>query len=115
MAKAYVEKLSLLMKRAVPEDIKGVELEIKHFFSGAAVYASGKICVTLTPVGFALKLPEKYRDEIISKEGARPLQYFPQGPIKKEYALLPGSILNDNDALGFWVRRSVEYVTSNLQ
>jgi hypothetical protein len=39
MAKEYVEKLSDLMKQIAPDLSTKADLEIKHFFSGAAVYA----------------------------------------------------------------------------
>lgn len=113
MAKAYIEKLSYLLQRASIEDAEGIKLEVKHFFGGAAVYANGKICVTLTKVGLALKLPEKIREKLMKTEGARPLQYFPQGPIKKEYALLPGRLINNNDALRKWLSESIKYATKN--
>ena len=112
MAKAYIRKLSELVERAAPENIDDIRLEVKHFFSGAAVYANGKICITLTPVGLALKLPEKDILPLIKEEGAKPLQYFPEGPIKKEYVLLPGSIVGNSKKLQHWVKLSIEYVTN---
>ena len=111
MAKEYLEQLSSLMEKATSGKIKD-HLECKHFFSGAAVYASGKICMSLTPVGFAIKLPEESRDALITQQGAKPLRYFPKGPIKKDYVILPSAVLNDTKALRNWVKASVEYVVS---
>ncbi len=51
-------------------------LEIKHFFSAAAAHAQGRICITLTPVGLALKLPGAARGRH-AKTGAKPLRHFP--------------------------------------
>ena len=39
--------------------------------------------MTLTPVGLALKLPERDRTDLLTT-GASPLKYFPKAPIKKE-------------------------------
>jgi len=111
MARAYIEKLSYLLQRANIADTESVKLEVKHFFGGAAIYANGKICVTLTKIGLALKLSEKTRQKLVETEDARPVQYFPQGPIKKEYALLPGRLINNNDSLHKWLLESVKYVT----
>ena len=47
MVKEYLEKLSELIKQAKLEKLKNVKLEIKHFFSGAAVYVNSSICITL--------------------------------------------------------------------
>ena len=52
MSKEYFEKLTELFK-----DVNG-DFGIKHFFNGAAVYFKGNICITLSPTGFAIKLPE---------------------------------------------------------
>ncbi|HHJ34526.1 MAG TPA: hypothetical protein ENJ87_02060 [Gammaproteobacteria bacterium] len=87
MAKEYYEKLSRLL---IDADIKKeVEkpMEVKHFFSGAALYVGQSICASLTPVGLAFKLPEKEVDALIKSGEAIPLKYFPRGHVKKGYAL----------------------------
>ena len=108
MAKEYLERLSELMKRTALGRFRNVKLDIKHFFSGAAVYANGRICMTLTPVGFAIKLPEKPRNILMKQKGAKPLRYFPKGHIKKDYVILPKSMLNDMKTLRRWTKISVE-------
>ena len=80
------------MAQATAGRFKDLKLECKHFFSGAAVYVDGKICISLTPVGFAVKLPEESRTFLMNEKGAKPLRYFPKGPIKKEYVVLPNVI-----------------------
>ena len=112
MAKEYLEQLSTLMKEATLGKFKDVDLEYKHFFSGAAVYANGRICMSLTPIGFAIKLPEESRSTLMKQEGTKPLRYFSKGPIKKDYVVLPKAILNDIKTLRNWVKVSIEYVTS---
>ncbi len=111
MAKVYLEKLSELMNRATAEKFKNVDLECKHFFSGAAVYANGSICITLTPVGFAVKLPGESRTALMRDSGAKQLRYFPKGPIKKDYVVLPQAMLEDMKTLRHWTEVSIEYVT----
>src|SRR5205809_5500858 len=78
MAKEYLERLTALMRQASAGNSRKVGLECKHFFSGAAVYANGKICMSLTPVGFAIKLPEKSRRALLKQASAKPLRYFSQ-------------------------------------
>ncbi|MCH8921478.1 MAG: TfoX/Sxy family protein [Chloroflexi bacterium] len=111
MAKEYVEKLSELMSRATAGKFKNVDLECKHFFSGAAIYANGRICITLTSVGLAVKLPEKSRNALMRHNGTKQLRYFPKGPVKKDYIVLPEAMINDIETLRHWVEVSIEYVT----
>ena len=111
MAEEYLEQLSALMEQSTSGKIKN-NLECKHFFSGAAVYVNGRICMSLTPVGFAIKLPENSRNTLMKQEGAKPLRYFPKGPIKKDYVVLPKAVLGDIKAFRAWVKISIEYATS---
>ncbi len=116
MAKKYLDELRALMKGAMPSATApdaphGAELAFKHFFGGAALYADGRICITLTTAGLALKLPEDGREQLLG-EGAVPLRYFPNGPIKKEYVVVPADLCEDAGRLGVWARESVRYVLS---
>ena len=112
MAQEYLERLNALIGRLPSGSLKGVKLECKHFFSGAAVYADGRICMSWTPVGFAIKLPEASRSALVNQRGAKYLRYFPKGPIKKNYVVLPTSMLQEMRALGRLVKTSVEYTLS---
>jgi TfoX/Sxy family transcriptional regulator of competence genes len=111
MAREYLKRLTALIREVTSGRFKkDIKLEYKHFFSGAAVYANGKMCISLTPVGFALKLPEESRNTLLKLKGTKPLRYFPQGPIKKDYVILSKTVLNDAKVLRHWVRLSIEYV-----
>ncbi len=109
MAKEYIEKLEALLAPAARKLPPKVKLEVKHFFSGAAAYANGRICITLTPIGLALKLPEDARARL-EKKGAKPLRYFADGPIKKDYSLLPKSYREDSRKRATWARKSIDHV-----
>ncbi|NOZ53301.1 MAG: TfoX/Sxy family protein [Gammaproteobacteria bacterium] len=109
MTKEYLEQLSIIMKQVTARQFNGVDIKCKHFFSGAAVYADGRICVSLTPAGFAIKLPEQLRGVLLKEEGAKKLRYFSKGPIKKEYVVLPNTMLTDMKVLRYWVNMAVEY------
>lgn len=112
MAKEYLDKLTDLMERTMSSRSKQIRLEYKHFFSGAAVYANGRICITLTPVGLALKLPESLRNDLTKEEGTKALQYFPDAPIKKDYIVLPDRLVNDRESLQLWAEKSIDYVVT---
>ena len=87
MAKEYLDKLSALINETKIEDEIDINLEAKHFFSGAALYKNEAMCASLSPVGIAFKLPEIEVAELIESGKAIPLKYFPKGHIKKGYAL----------------------------
>ncbi len=87
MAKEYYEKLSsLLMELDIKKEVTA-PMEVKHFFSSAALYVDQTICVSWSPVGLAFKLPEQEVDKLINSGKAIPLKYFPKGHVKKGYAL----------------------------
>jgi TfoX/Sxy family transcriptional regulator of competence genes len=87
MAKEYLEKLTKLVAALKLEEELSLSVEVKHFFSGAALYANGTIAVTWSPVGLAFKLPQQEAEVLIAKGKAKPLKYFPKGHVKKGYAL----------------------------
>jgi len=87
MAKIYFEKLSLLVEKVGINEEFSSEIEIKHFFSGAALYINKTICVSWSPAGLAFKLGEEESSDLIKINKAIPLKYFPKGHIKKGYAV----------------------------
>jgi TfoX/Sxy family transcriptional regulator of competence genes len=106
MVAAHLDALRSLLARATLGFNRGIAVECKHFFSGAAAYANGRIFMTSTSVGVALKLPQESRAEL-TRRGAKPLRYFPQGPIKKDYVIVPVGMTRDIDALSPWVIKSI--------
>ena len=46
MAQPYLDELTKLVQNINPG---GYDLACKHFFSGAALYADGQVCASLTP------------------------------------------------------------------
>lgn len=99
MAKEYFEKLTKLIRELDIEAETSLPLEVKHFFSGAALYVDGSIRVSLSPVGLALKLHQNEVEELINAGAAIPLKYFPNGPEKKDYALFESPDLTN---LALW-------------
>lgn len=87
MAKVYLEKLSQLISDLDIDDEVSAELEVKHFFSGAALYVNKVICVSWSPGGLAFKLPESEVNNLLSSGKAKPLKYFEKGHVKEGYAM----------------------------
>jgi TfoX/Sxy family transcriptional regulator of competence genes len=107
VVESYLIALRALLAGLTPGLEFDAEITCKHFFGGAAAYADGRIFMTLTPVGLALKLPQALRAALIEVGGA-PLRYFPDAPIKKDYAIAPEALTDDPRALAPWVRESVD-------
>ncbi len=99
MTKMYLEKLSGLITKLKIADETSKSIEIKHFFSGAALYINETICASWSPAGLAFKLPEKEVDNLINNGKAIPLKYFPKGHIKKGYALFENP---DEEKANYW-------------
>jgi TfoX/Sxy family transcriptional regulator of competence genes len=111
MAELYLERLSgkiTSLNLLTPEE---VVLECKHFFSGAALYANGQICATLTTAGFGLKLPAGVRNRLIEEKAGQALRYFDKAPVKKEYVALSQAVVDDPDRLRSLLELSISYVT----
>src|SRR3989344_8356494 len=64
------------------------------------------------PVGFAIKLPEESRNVLMRCKGTKPLRYFSKGPIKKDYVVVPQTMLDDMKTLRRWVHASITYALS---
>ena len=110
MVKKYVERLHELLDNLKIIKSKIVKFEIKDFFSGAAAYVNGKIFMTLTPVGLAIKLLEVIREKLLKGGKVRKLRYFPKAPIKKDYVVLPKSMMDDLIILRYHVKMSINNI-----
>ena len=108
MAEPYLKELRSIVQRVAALQDEADGIACKHFFSGAAAYVDGHIFMSLTPVGLALKLTQEARDALLAK-GAKPLQYFPKAPVKKDYIVLPIQLRNDK-YLSDWILRGIEFV-----
>ena len=108
MAEPYLRELQTIIERASMLHEEAGAISCKHFFSGAAAYVDDHIFMTLTTVGLALKLPEDDRNTLFD-QGAKPLQYFPKAPVKKDYALLQSQLIDDDGVLNDWILRSIKF------
>ena len=111
MAEPYLEQLSKMISQLHFPAANSVDLEPKHFFSGAALYANGRICGLFNPSGLALKFPVDQRQTLINEKKGGEFRFFATGPIKQEYVLLSESIISDERALEALILASVDYVT----
>lgn len=110
MAIIYLSQLRSLFQKVELTGIDNIKFEFEHFFSGAAVYANGKIFATLSPAGFALKLSKPHIDSLLESKENKRLLYFPNSRVKKDYVVLSDNILNNTESLGSLIRTSIEFV-----
>lgn len=83
MAKEYYEKLSTPLEELNLKNEISSTMEVKHFFSGAALYVNKAICASWSPVGLAFKSPEQEAAKLINNGKAIPLKYFHKDHVKK--------------------------------
>ena len=110
-SQSYLQELDSTLTRLSPSLPSGAKLECKRFFGGAAAYVDGRIFMTLTTAGLAVKLPETLRNKLLN-EGGKPLRYFAKGHIKKEYVVLPDAPVRSPAKLARWVAASITYVSA---
>lgn len=110
MAKYYYQQLNDLLERLSCKNIVTSSVEVRHFFSGAALYVNGLMCVSLSPVGLAFKFDELEASRLIASGEARPLKYFPKGNIKKGYALFVSPELKNLKKWNKYFTKAFRYV-----
>lgn len=110
MAEPYLTQLQQIVAQIEPRPAEKTTLETKHFFSGAALYANGKICASLSPAGFALKLPQDTRQNLLAERKGTEFRFFPNGPIKQDYVSLSNAVLEDQERFQDLIYLSVRYV-----
>lgn len=114
MAKVYYTQLNGLVERLKLTEITAGSIEVKHFFSGAALYLNGVMCASISPMGLAFKLSESEVGKLIDSGKAFPLKYFPKGNIKKGYVLFESPELISNKWNGYFAKAFTEIEQSDI-
>ena len=96
MAREYFEKLNRLLDDLDISSELGSKVEVKHFFSGAALYVDSCMCASWSPAGLAFKLPEKEVSDLIASGAANPLKYFARGHVKAGYAVFENPAISNS-------------------
>jgi hypothetical protein len=109
MAEPYLSLLAQIVEGLEPLQVGGAKLESRHFFSGAALYANGKILASLSPAGFVVKLPVDRRSSLIEEGKGTEFRFFPNGPIKREYVALSEATIADEGSLRELIALGVDY------
>ena len=111
MNDTYLAELKGLLDRAVPRLVAADRLSFKGVFGAVGGYIDGSIFISCGRFGVALRLPPTTLDVVFREEGVKHLRYFPKGHVKKEYAVLPTRILEDDTLLAKLADESVRYAS----
>ena len=111
MAIDYRNKLEEILKQVRPRLASTHGLEFKNCFGAVAGYVDGKIFCSCGRFGLALRLPEKALANLFQEKGVKKLKYFPNGHVKKEYAVIPKRILQDPTRLKKLVDQSIRFAS----
>jgi hypothetical protein len=111
MKNKYLEGITTLLNQTHPKLSTTHQLEFKNYFGAVAGYVGGKIFISLGKFGVALRLPPETLERIFKEKGVKHLKYFPNGHIKKEYAVLPKRIIENKRWFKKLVDKSILYVT----
>ncbi len=111
MANDYRSKLERALKQVRPRLASTHHLEFKNCFGAVAGYVEGRIFCSCGRFGLALRLPEKTLSELFQEKGVKKLKYFPNGHVKKEYAVIPKRILEDPARFKKLVDQSIRFVS----
>ena len=112
MTQPYVTQLKALIERVDPTWPPNATIEVKHFFGGAAAFVEGRIFMSLTKVGLALKLPQRVRLKLFESGNASELRYFSKSPVKKQYALMSDQYVHEAKPAKLWIETSAAYVVT---
>ena len=112
MENKHLNKITILLKQVRPKLSTTHKLEFKNVFGAVGGYVNGKIFISYGKFGVALRLPTDTLATLFQEKEAKRLKYFPNGHIKKEYAVLSKRILKNEEQLKKLVDKSIKYMLS---
>lgn len=110
MENKYLEEITTLLKQVRPKLAVTRRLELKNCFGAVAGYVDGHIFISCDKFGVAIRLPPKTLENIFKEKGVKHLKYFPDGHLKKEYAVLPKRIPENKRQFQKLIDKSVQFV-----
>ncbi|MBI3530539.1 MAG: hypothetical protein HY067_21540 [Betaproteobacteria bacterium] len=108
----YLDEMTALLREARPRLAATHRLEFKNCFGAVTGYINGKIFISCGSFGTALRLPPKVLDVLFKDSDVRPLKYFPNGHVKKAYAVLPRRITGDKQRFKKLLEESIKHSSS---
>src|SRR3989344_6015159 len=112
MENKYLNEITTLLKQTRPKRSTTHQLEFKNVFGAIGGYINRRIFASCGKFGFALRLPPDTLDTLFQEKEAKHLKYFPNGHIKKEYAVLSKQVVENRKRLNKLVDASIKYTLS---
>lgn len=109
MNNEYFNKITKLLSRVRSGLTRTHRLEFKNCFGAVAGYVDGHIFISCGKFGVALRLPPETLDNVFKEKGVKHLKYFPNGHIKKGYAVLPKRMMKSKQRFKGLIDRSIKY------
>ncbi len=109
MKNKYLDTLTTLLEQTDSKFTTTYRLEFKNVFGAVAGYINGNIFISCGKFGIALKLPPEFLAELFKEKGIKHLQYFPNGHVKKEYAVIPQRIIENKQRFKKILFKSIKY------
>ena len=113
MDNKYLDTLEKLLKHVRPKLPTTHKLKFKNCFGAIAGYINGNIFVSCGRFGVALRLPPETLAGLFKEKNASHLRYFPKGHIKKEYAVIPQQIIDNENHFKKLLDKSIKYALIN--
>ena len=110
MQDKYFEKITKLLEQASPKLAITYRLEFKNVFGAIGVYVNGRIFISCGKFGVVLKFSPQVLVKLFREKDVFHLQYFPNGHVKKEYAVIPQRMLDNSIRFKKLVDKSIHYV-----
>ncbi len=110
MVNHYRDQLTILLEQVRPELAFDHRLEFKNLFGAVAGYVDGRIFISCGKFGVALRLPAGLLEDLFKETGVERLRYFPNGHVKREYAVIPQRITDNKQYWSKLIDESVNYV-----
>jgi TfoX/Sxy family transcriptional regulator of competence genes len=111
----YRERLATLLARAAPTLSVSKRVTFKSVFGAVGAYVDGSIFATCGNFGVALRLPPGELSTVFVEDGVEPLRYFPKGHVKREYAVLPERLLEDEARIRLLMGASIAFVVDGVE
>jgi hypothetical protein len=105
----YRDELEDLLKNVRPRLSSTYDLVFKKCFGAIAGYVDGNIFISCGKFGVALKLPPKTIAKLLNEDKGKPLKYFPNGHVKKDYVVLSKCILDEHARFKKLINESINY------
>ncbi|VAX19586.1 hypothetical protein MNBD_NITROSPINAE01-193 [hydrothermal vent metagenome] len=109
MKEKYQAQLVSLVDKLRPRLLAKSEIEFRPLFGAVAGYYSGNIFITCGKFGMALRLPSRTILNLFEQKNGRPLKYFENGHVKKEYVILDKGVLGDTARMRYLLKVSLQF------